>query len=159
MRRGKTNTRDMQRRSTDGFVSATGMFKAAFPYAQVEDETAEKDYIKTLSGTSSEEVAGNVWIDAEQGMYFGNVYIDISTLTCFDSAHARRRIRHSRVDRCASRPRTNHARHRLQGHPVAAGLSSPGKGYKRRAISLAQIGEEGRPTEYTRTQPSISISV
>lgn len=43
------------------------MFKAAFPWAQVDEESAEKEYIKGLSATSSEEVAGNVWIHPEQG--------------------------------------------------------------------------------------------
>jgi hypothetical protein len=43
------------------------MFKAAFPWAQHEEEQAEKDYIKSLDDTSSEEVAGNVWIHPEQG--------------------------------------------------------------------------------------------
>lgn len=58
----------LQRRSSDGFVSATGMFKAAFPFAQVEEEAAEKDYIKSLELASSEEVAGNVWIDPTKGV-------------------------------------------------------------------------------------------
>jgi len=43
------------------------MFKAAFPWAQQEEENAEKDYIKTLDLTSDEEVAGNVWIHPDQG--------------------------------------------------------------------------------------------
>ncbi len=43
------------------------MFKAAFPWAQIEEEVAEKDFIKGLDTTSNEEVAGNVWIAPEQG--------------------------------------------------------------------------------------------
>lgn len=43
------------------------MFKAAFPWAQQEEEAAEKDYMKDLDGTSNEEIAGNVWIHPDQG--------------------------------------------------------------------------------------------
>lgn len=43
------------------------MFKAAFPYASVEEEATEKEYIKSFPEASSEEVAGNVWINPEQG--------------------------------------------------------------------------------------------
>lgn len=57
----------MQRRSHDGFVSATGMFKAAFPYASLDEEAEEKEYIKTLPAASTEEVAGNVWIHPDEG--------------------------------------------------------------------------------------------
>ncbi|KAJ5341053.1 hypothetical protein N7541_010177 [Penicillium brevicompactum] len=52
----------LMRRSKDGFVSATGMFKIAFPWAKTEEEKSEREYLKAREHTSEEEVAGNVWI-------------------------------------------------------------------------------------------------
>ncbi|KAJ5980574.1 hypothetical protein N7481_007872 [Penicillium waksmanii] len=52
----------LMRRSKDGFVSATGMFKIAFPWAKTEEEKTEREYLKSREFTSQEEVAGNVWI-------------------------------------------------------------------------------------------------
>lgn len=52
----------LMRRCSDGFVSATGMFKAAFPWAKQAEEKIEKEYFKTLPSASGEEVAGNIWI-------------------------------------------------------------------------------------------------
>lgn len=57
----------MQRRSSDGYVSATGMFKAAFPWAQHVEELTEKEYVRELSGAATDEVAGNVWISEHLG--------------------------------------------------------------------------------------------
>ena len=59
--------RRIQRRSKDGFVSATGMFKIACPWALQAEEKAEREYLKTKEATSQDEVAGNVWIAPEFG--------------------------------------------------------------------------------------------
>lgn len=44
------------------------MFKAAFPWAKVAEENAERDYIKELPSTAHDEVAGNVWVNEHHGM-------------------------------------------------------------------------------------------
>ncbi len=43
------------------------MFKAAFPWASLPEEEAERKYQKTFPSAGLEEVAGSVWIAPEEG--------------------------------------------------------------------------------------------
>ncbi|PWY84880.1 apses transcription factor [Aspergillus heteromorphus CBS 117.55] len=65
----------LMRRSKDGFVSATGMFKIAFPWAKLDEERAEREYLKTRTETSEDEIAGNVWISPLLALELAKEYL------------------------------------------------------------------------------------
>ncbi|TGZ82355.1 hypothetical protein EX30DRAFT_339641 [Ascodesmis nigricans] len=65
----------LMRRSKDGFVSSTGMFKATFPWARKSEEEAEKIFVKfNYPKTSRDETAGNLWVDPTDALEIARDY-------------------------------------------------------------------------------------
>lgn len=56
-----------QRRSSDGYISVTGLFKAAFPWATRAEEERERAMFAADPATDDEEIAGNLWSDPRYG--------------------------------------------------------------------------------------------
>ncbi|RPA74917.1 hypothetical protein BJ508DRAFT_28285 [Ascobolus immersus RN42] len=65
----------LMKRASDNFVSATGMFKAAFPWAKRAEEEEERRHIRaTYPNTSKEETAGNLWVHPDDAQILAEEY-------------------------------------------------------------------------------------
>jgi hypothetical protein len=54
------------------------MFKIAFPWAKLDEERSEREYLKSREETSEDEIAGNVWISPKLGKCDGTFHASCS---------------------------------------------------------------------------------
>lgn len=61
-------------RSSDGYVSATAMFQASFPYVTLDEFNSEYKYIREHLTINSEDSVGELWIPPEYALELAEEY-------------------------------------------------------------------------------------
>ena len=81
------------------------MFKIAFPWARLDEERSERDYLKAHKETSEDEVAGNVWISPGLGEYIIIIYNKVDGVdTNLNSPRTGPRVSNVRLGSRSDRP-------------------------------------------------------
>lgn len=138
----------LMRRSNDGYISATGMFKATFPYAEATEEDEERKYVKSLESTSTDETAGNVWIPPQSALKLADEYRILPWIKALlDNTPIEVNLTKDGSPKPITSPPTFF---NMPQEPLVA--PTPSRGRPRRSVSPSKIASPKKSTGSTRSR-------